>query len=215
MAARKKRGVNRIKLPSKMTPRDRILEVAQELIAEHGPQNFQLQDIAKILNVKPPALYNHFVSRDDVLAEVALLGTREIISQNWRLREEYGDEGPVEVYVQQARAYAAFLFANQWYARLVLWEVSNGGVPPWTDTRVLDEDFRKRGDRSFKRAVAEGSFRKIRQEAYLPYMMVGAAAAALWSEYHPSAKASTSKQLEDELEDLVRRTLEPESSDTI
>jgi AcrR family transcriptional regulator len=209
MAARKKHGVNRIKLRSKMTPRDRILEVAQDLIADHGPEDFQLQDIAKILKVKPPALYNHFASRDDVVAEVALLGTRALIAQNWRMREEFGEDGPIEVYVQQARAYICFLFENRWYARLVLWEISNGGTPPWEETQVVDHDFRKHQDRSFKRAVAEGAFRKIRQQAYLPYLMAGAAAAALWSEYYPSGRSSTSKQLQDELEDLVRRLLEP------
>ena len=56
------------------TAKDRILEVAEELVAEHGPYGFRLQDVADRLNVKPPALYNHFTSRDDLIARLAEKG---------------------------------------------------------------------------------------------------------------------------------------------
>jgi len=40
------------------------MAIAEELIAIHGPADFQLQDVAARLGVKAPALYNHFASRE-------------------------------------------------------------------------------------------------------------------------------------------------------
>src|ERR1700722_12524418 len=49
--------------------RERILEVAKEAFARHGP-NASLDDIAKQAGVGPGTLYRHFPTREELLQEV-------------------------------------------------------------------------------------------------------------------------------------------------
>ena len=104
---------------------------AEELIARHGPEDFQLQDIAKILGVKPPALYNHFKSRKDLVAEVALRGNRELTA----LQQRVPGEDALETFIHLARVYAEYLIANPWFARLTHWEIAKGGVTEWDEAK--------------------------------------------------------------------------------
>jgi AcrR family transcriptional regulator len=52
--------------------RDRILEVAEELIALHGMEGFQLKDVAERVGIRPPSIFAHFRSREAVGEAVAL-----------------------------------------------------------------------------------------------------------------------------------------------
>ncbi len=59
--------------------RERILDEVERLIALKGVYGFRLLDVAEPLEVRVPAIYKHYKSRDDVLVEVsrrfiALLG---------------------------------------------------------------------------------------------------------------------------------------------
>ena len=202
----KRRNVNRITTDS-MTPREKIMEVAEDLIARHGPEDFQLQEIAKILGVKPPALYNHFESRDDLVAEIAARGTRELTA----LMVPIPGEETLERYVRLARVFAEFLISNRWYARMTLWEIAKSGATNWVESTLIDTEFRVRQKKSFERHVRDGEISEMRIEGYLPYLMAGVAAACLWSEYDPTARSASKKQLLSEVENLARRILQPTS----
>src|SRR5437763_215963 len=57
---------------SARTPtRERILDQAERLIVIKGVFGFTLQDIAGPLDVRVPAIYKHYESRDDVLIVVS------------------------------------------------------------------------------------------------------------------------------------------------
>jgi AcrR family transcriptional regulator len=51
--------------------RERILDEVERLIASQGVYGFKLRDVAEPLDVKVPAIYKHYASRDDVLVEVS------------------------------------------------------------------------------------------------------------------------------------------------
>ncbi len=51
--------------------RELILDAVERLIAAKGVNGFTLRDVAEPLNVRVPAIYKHFRSRDDVLIEVS------------------------------------------------------------------------------------------------------------------------------------------------
>ena len=57
--------------PVPVPMRTRILDAAERLIAIRGVYGFTLQDVAGPLEVKVPAIYKHYDSRDDVLVEVS------------------------------------------------------------------------------------------------------------------------------------------------
>ena len=55
--------------------RDLILETALKLLDERGEQGAGIRDIARALEVRPSALYNHIGGQDDIIA-----GIRELVS---------------------------------------------------------------------------------------------------------------------------------------
>jgi len=55
--------------------RDLILETALKLLDERGEQGAGIRDIARALEVRPSALYNHVSGQDDIIA-----GIRELVS---------------------------------------------------------------------------------------------------------------------------------------
>jgi AcrR family transcriptional regulator len=64
-----------------VSTRDRILDEVERLIATKGVYGFKLRDVAERLDLRVPAIYKHYRSRDDVLVEVsrrfvALLGVQ-------------------------------------------------------------------------------------------------------------------------------------------
>jgi AcrR family transcriptional regulator len=59
------------KLPKKERTRAQLLEAAVHVLAAHGPEQTTIQEIAERARVTPATFYNHFPSKDDVLAAVA------------------------------------------------------------------------------------------------------------------------------------------------
>ncbi|EPJ49323.1 MAG: hypothetical protein OFPII_01610 [Osedax symbiont Rs1] len=51
--------------------RERILDKAEQLIAQKGVYGLQLKDIAEPLNIRVPAIYKHYKNRDAILIAVS------------------------------------------------------------------------------------------------------------------------------------------------
>lgn len=58
--------------------REALLQAAIHLIAEMGPNNFTLREVARRASVSHNAPYRHFRDKDDLLAAVAAQGFREL-----------------------------------------------------------------------------------------------------------------------------------------
>jgi AcrR family transcriptional regulator len=59
---------------SKQRREQEILEQAGILMREHGFENFNMDKLAEAVGVSKPTLYQHFDSKDDLLAHVLLSG---------------------------------------------------------------------------------------------------------------------------------------------
>ena len=70
----------------KLTPRQRrrektkqaILETAQELISEKGPEGISIREIARRIDYSPAGLYKYFNSKDAILEAVCTDGMQEL-----------------------------------------------------------------------------------------------------------------------------------------
>jgi AcrR family transcriptional regulator len=51
--------------------RERILEVAEELIARQGVEGFELKDVAARVGIRSPSIFAHFKGREDLADAVA------------------------------------------------------------------------------------------------------------------------------------------------
>jgi AcrR family transcriptional regulator len=56
--------------------RDLIITAASELFSEDGYANVSMDDIARAVNVRPSALYRHFLGKQEILREAILRGAR-------------------------------------------------------------------------------------------------------------------------------------------
>ena len=66
--------------------RDLILETALKLLDERGEQGAGIRDIARALEVRPSALYNHISGQDDIIA-----GIRELVSDRTGALSPFGE----------------------------------------------------------------------------------------------------------------------------
>ena len=189
-----------------MTARERILEVAEELIAEHGPYGFRLQDVASRLKVKPPALYNHFRSKDDLLGQLATDLSQIALSGYYR---EPGEDRMAS-FRRGARRMVKHMYDHPAGARLMLWEIAQGDAQGWEESASIDAGQRERSRRAFQRAIDEGEFRDIRFEVYLSQLIGGLASLVLYPSFDESQELVAVETLQREADDLIVRILTPD-----
>lgn len=195
--------------------RERIIRVTENLIAQHGPDGFQLQDVTEALGITPPAIYNHFKDRDHLVAEIADRGGARLADQ---MRAE-ADEDVLGSLRRNARGFVDFLVENPAHARIILWDMARRGTTRSRGLEAANSEIRERMRAAFDEAAAAGQIRKIRLESYLQHMYIGTAAAVAWADYHIEESETGDpvftldpvmvEQLKDEAENLVVRLLAP------
>ena len=105
------------------TTRERILNQAERLIAVKGVYGFTLQDIAGPLNVKVPAIYKHYKSRDDVLVEVSRRYITQLATQ-FALRPRLTPAAALHAALND---FVHLMMHNPAYARLALVDFATPG----------------------------------------------------------------------------------------
>jgi len=98
--------------------RERILDEAERLIATKGVYGFTLKDIANPLDVRVPAIYKHYESRDDVLIAVARRFIALLSQQFQYSPESLAD--PVDTLRRVVAEFVRFHLARPSYVRLSL-----------------------------------------------------------------------------------------------
>jgi len=73
-------GVTPPPRPAAGSRRAQLLEIAREVVAEHGFERATLRDVAQRAGVTAPALYTHFGSREDLLEQVLEVTADEIVA---------------------------------------------------------------------------------------------------------------------------------------
>lgn len=107
---------------------ERILDVAESLIATHGVFGFILKDLAGPLAVRVPTIYEHYSSRDDVL--IALRGRFiDLLSMQFTYAPEALAD-PRQTLQQVVGEFARFHMTHPAYVRLSLADLATpeGGM---------------------------------------------------------------------------------------
>ena len=102
---------------------ERILDEVERLIAAKGVYGFKLKDVAEPLNVRVPAIYKHYKSRDDVLIEVS---RRFIGALAGQFRFDV-DRDPVASLRAALDEFVTFKMSHPAYVRLALTDFATPG----------------------------------------------------------------------------------------
>ncbi len=93
------------------TRREELLLGALALFREKGYHATGINDIGAAVGVSGPAIYRHFASKDELLAEAIMAGARQIAAATRDALAE--DRVPGEALEELARAYVGLAIANR------------------------------------------------------------------------------------------------------
>lgn len=101
---------------AKLNPRQRrhlktkkaILQTAQELVAEKGPEGLSIREIARRIDYSPAGLYEYYDSKDEIIAAICELGL-EGLSASFEVSPNLS---PTQRLVEMSLAYVEFAIHN-------------------------------------------------------------------------------------------------------
>lgn len=105
--------------------RERILDAAEALFADHGFAGTALRDVAAAVGLRTPSLYNHFESKDELYAAVLERGIRPVIEL---LAGFVGRRGADGMHRELLEEVVKLLGARPNLLRLVQFETLTGGA---------------------------------------------------------------------------------------
>jgi AcrR family transcriptional regulator len=150
--------------------RDRIVAVAEELIARHGIEGMQVKEIAARVGIRPPSVFAHFAGKDDIVSAVVERMLRRIEA----LFDAPPEGTPEEELRARTRRLVFFLMDNPADARIVLREWAQAGAPDVERydlrSRLLDKIY-GRVTAVLRRGEAEGQFRRLRAECFVAQLL--------------------------------------------
>lgn len=189
--------------------REKILEAAERLIAIHGMEGLQLKDVADAVGIRPPSLYAHFESRDDLAREVANRLYRRI-AEDVKL-DPSGD--PMEVLLGMLWNMVHYLASHPAQLRFIHRDLAQNPAPKSEPENLAQQTWREISDRIdafLRRGIEAGHFRPMRPEA-VHAQLVGATAANLcwvgWDEGGNPIAGVPIDEIARETQDLARRLL--------
>jgi AcrR family transcriptional regulator len=143
--------------------RERILEVAEELIARDGFEGFQLKEIAERLGIRSPSIFAHFKGRQEIADAVA----REVLGQLAAIPPVWPEGDPPRVLRSWARNLVAYLVDHPTHFRILLRDVARRGLPTeFPEAAELSAAIDDAVAEVLRRGVRSGQFRRIRPEAF-------------------------------------------------
>jgi AcrR family transcriptional regulator len=157
------------------TTRDRILDVAEELIARDGFDQFQLKDVATRLETSPPAIFAHFKGREAVAREVA----RRVLLDVPPLRRSLDD--PLRDLRLWVRRFVAHMVSRPSQLRILLADLAKGAAKSELDRET---DLVTLASAEVESLLACGRrlgvFRRLRADAFAPQLLGALLAHVAW-----------------------------------
>jgi len=170
--------------------RQRILEVAEQLMTARGVDAVTLDDIADAADIARRSFYHHFESKYDVLVPIARARTKALNARIDRLVAKIDD--PVEVMATAMRHCLRALTSDP----LCSWFLLKSGLPH----QRLHEGLGESGMRDALRGVEAGRFR-IENPTVVQLLMSGAFIAVLSAQVENKLDE---RDLDDAVEHLLR-----------
>ena len=104
----------------RLETRDKILEAARELFAEHGVEAVTMREIARRIEYTPTAIYHHFADKDALIQELCDRDFRELAHQVAGLSQV---QDPIERLRLLGLGYVDFALANPSHYRFMFMTV--------------------------------------------------------------------------------------------
>ncbi len=121
-------GVDRRALRRQSTI-DEILDVALELMAEHGVAALSLSEVARRVGMQPPSLYQYFDSRLAIYDALFERGARWFNEVQRAATAEHADADPLTRRRHATLALFRWAVENQAYSQLLFWRTVPGFEP--------------------------------------------------------------------------------------
>ncbi len=156
--------------------RDRILAVAEELIARHGVAGFELKDVAARVGIRSPSIFAHFKGREDLAEAVARRVGQVIVD----LFDVEGSD-PEATLRRAIRSLVAHLAANPAHVRILLADLSqHREVDQLSGSAEHVRRAEQRVEALLAAGVQAGCFRKVEADAYMAFMLGGILSSLAW-----------------------------------
>jgi len=185
--------------------RERILVAAEELIAAHGVEGFQIKEVARAVGIRPPSVFAHFKGREAIADEVAV----RIVAEIGRLLGDAiaGEPDPMSAIRAAVRALVAHLYDHPAHVRLLLRDLAQAGAGDGFHgigevIERIDDQLRP----LLEWGRAEGVFRDVAPRPLLPMIQGAILTRLAWSGFDAEGRprvAAGVDELQREAEDLI------------
>jgi AcrR family transcriptional regulator len=156
--------------------RERILEVAEELIARHGVEGFELKDVAAKVGIRSPSIFAHFKGRED-LAEAVARRVGEAVVEQFPI--EAGE--PEQVLRKAVSNLVAHLARNPAHVRILLADLGrHREVNQLSGSAEQVLAAASRVKVLLDLGTSQGAFRKVRPDQYIAFMLGGILSSIAW-----------------------------------
>ncbi len=125
--------------PRPAPTRERILDAAAVVLNRNGYAGTRLLDIATIAGLQAPAIYYHFASRDELIAEVVQVGLRRVMAHvHGELDALPPDSSPMDRITTAVRAHLEIVLRDSEYASAAIRHAAQ--LPPGIrDVQLRDQ----------------------------------------------------------------------------
>lgn len=192
--------------------RERILDVAEEIISAHGMAGLRLKDVAERVGIQPPSVFTHFDGREAIGDAVA----HRVLDRIARVLETALDEGsdPESRLRRGARAVAGHLYDHPGHTRMLLRDLARTSADDELELSSPAVDrIGKRVDQLLSDGAATGAFRPFPSGAFLPLLEGAIVASIGWAGFRPEdgqpAGELSREALVDRIEDVAWALVRP------
>lgn len=133
-----------------------IIEVAIRVFHQRGYHRATLEEVAAELGVSRPAIYYHFSSKEDLLAEIQRVALQKLLSGAEPI---FAADEPVRTkFARLLENHIASIAANKALLSILYEESKRVKTPIATMVEALRDEYTRRLEELYRQGVAEGSF---------------------------------------------------------
>ncbi len=181
--------------------RKRILESAEDLIAQHGVEGFQLKDVADRVGIRPPSVFAHFKGREDI----AIAISERLVTNMLDLMTIRKTEPPEATLRRWVNDLMRHLNNKPAHVRILCRDLAQSGSPNSINDGATDhlrEEVESRIQTLLEVGIAAGVFRKVRAGSVMSSFVGAALANLAWNGFDDEGRPTSDVPFEDLCEEV-------------
>ena len=185
--------------------RKRILEAAEDLIAQHGLEGFQLKDVADRVGIRPPSVFAHFKGREDIAIAVSESLVESMI-ELMTIRKSEPAEATLRRWVNDLMRH---LNNNPAHVRILLRDLAQAGSARTKEDIATDHmrlECVNRIQELLDKGIADGTFNNVRAGSIMSCFVGASLANLAWNGFDEDGRPTSDVPFEnlcDEVSDLI------------